>query len=397
MSTTQPARPFLGPRPFQAGETLYGRDYEARALLSMLVAERVVLLHSPSGAGKTSLIQAALIPLLEQRGFTVLPTVRVGQEPPPGWAGNRYARAMLLALEEGRPPDEQLPLAALEALSLSDYLARRVPAEADQDAVLIIDQFEELLTRDPTDHPAKRAFFRALGDMLRAPRLWALVVMREEYVAALEPYIPYIPNRLDAHFPLNLLGVKGALAALREPPRRLGVDFPAELAARLVDDLRRVNVQQADGTILQQLGPSVEPVQLQVVGLRIWERLPAGATAIRSADLDAIGDVGRALGDYYAERVAAVAAATGAGERAVRGWFARELITPQGVRGQVLQGAGASAGLANAAITQLVDAYLVRAEPRRGATWYELAHDRLIAPVRASNAAWFAANLRDRK
>jgi hypothetical protein len=63
------------------------------------------------------------------------------------------------------------------------------------------------------------------------------------------------------------------------------------------------------------------------------------------------------------------------------------------VRGQVLQGAGASADLPNSAITRLIDAYLVRAEARRGATWYELAHDRLIAPVRAGNAAWFAAKL----
>ena len=56
-------------------------------------------------------------------------------------------------------------------------------------------------------------------------------------------------------------------------------------------------------------------------------------------------------------------------------------------------GADASQGLPNAAIWPLVNAHLVRAEQRRGATWFELAHDRLIAPVRADNAAWFAAHL----
>ncbi|MBX0328276.1 hypothetical protein K2Z83_11375 [Oscillochloris sp. ZM17-4] len=393
MTTPLPSQPFLGPRPFQTGETLYGRDYEARSLLSMLVAERIVLLHSPSGAGKTSLIQAALIPLLEERAFTVLPTVRVGEEPPAGWPGNRYARAMLRSLEEGAPAEQRLPPAEIEPLGLAGYLARRAPAEADQDTVLIIDQFEEVLTRDPTDTAAKLAFFRELGAALQLPRLWALVVIREEYVAALEPFARRIPSRLASHFRLDLLGVEGALEALREPPRAAGVDFPAALAARLVDDLRRVNVQQADGAILPQLGPSVEPVQLQVVGLRLWERLTPGATQIAPAHLEALGDVSGALGDYYAERVAATAQASGVSERALRAWFDRELITPQGVRGQVLQGAGASAGLPNQAIARLIDAYLVRAEPRRGATWFELAHDRLIAPVRAGNAAWFAANL----
>src|SRR5262245_19806205 len=80
--TTVRANPFLGPRSFQTGETLYGRDREARDLLSMLIAERIVLLHSPSGAGKTSLVQAALIPMLEDREFTVLPVIRVNTEPP---------------------------------------------------------------------------------------------------------------------------------------------------------------------------------------------------------------------------------------------------------------------------------------------------------------------------
>ncbi len=68
----------------------------------------------------------------------------------------------------------------------------------------------------------------------------------------------------------------------------------------------------------------------------------------------------------------------------------RQLITESGIRGQVLMAADASQGLPNAAIWPLVDAHLVRAEQRRGATWFELAHDRLIAPVRAANAAWFA-------
>ena len=59
----------------------------------------------------------------------------------------------------------------------------------------------------------------------------------------------------------------------------------------------------------------------------------------------------------------------------------------------MLQGHEESQGLENRAITPLVDAHLVRAEKRRGATWFELAHDRLIEPVRQNNAAWYQANL----
>src|SRR6266480_790503 len=76
------SNPYVGPRSFRAGETLYGRDREARRLLDVLIAERIVLLHSPSGAGKTSLIQAALLPRLQEQEFTVLPVMRVSLEPP---------------------------------------------------------------------------------------------------------------------------------------------------------------------------------------------------------------------------------------------------------------------------------------------------------------------------
>jgi hypothetical protein len=85
--------PFVGPRAFQQGEQLYGRDHEVLQLLDLLIAERIVLLYSPSGAGKTSLINAGLIPRLQREGFGVLPVVRIGLHPGSNRTlgnGNRY-------------------------------------------------------------------------------------------------------------------------------------------------------------------------------------------------------------------------------------------------------------------------------------------------------------------
>ena len=39
------------------------------------------------------------------------------------------------------------------------------------------------------------------------------------------------------------------------------------------------------------------------------------------------------------------------------------------------------------------NAHVIRADSRRGINWYEISHDRLVAPIRASNAAWRDANL----
>jgi WD40 repeat protein len=385
------SNPYVGPRSFRTGETLYGRDREARELLGLLVAERIVLLYSPSGAGKSSLVQAGLIPRLAERDFFVRPVIRVNIDA--GAGGNRYLRSTLLSLEEGLPEAEQLPDGELAELSLDAYLARRPPpADADGE-VLIFDQFEEVLTADPTDTAAKAAFFAQLGDALRDRDRWALFAMREDFVAGLDPYAGAIPTRLNTSFRLDLLGLDAAREVMRRPARAAGVEFEAAAADRLAADLSRVIVQRPDGTVDEQRGATVEPVQLQVVCRRLWDGLPEGATRIGAAEVAALGDVNRALADYYAAGVARAAAAGGTGERAVREWFERRLITPQGVRGTVLRGASDSDGLADAAVAALVDAYLVRGEKRRGATWLELAHDRLIAPVRADNAAWFAANL----
>lgn len=389
--------PYVGPRAFQTGETLYGREVETERLFNLLLAERIVLFYSPSGAGKTSLLQAALIPRLREEGYRVSPALRANEPLPEGVAGNRYVYSVLRSLEESQPPEARLDPASLAALTLDEYLAQR-EAEADPEAdlageVLLFDQFEETLTVNPTDLEDKAAFFAQVGAALRARHRWALFALREDYLAALEPYLRVLPTRGKATFRLDLLGAAAARQALQEPARASGVTFDDDAARHLVDDLRQVQVQQLDGSTVSALGPAVEPVQLQVVAYRLWESLPPDAAHIGEDALAGLGDVNRALRDYYAQSVARIAAETGVAEREIREWVERQLITAQGRRDVVARGEESSGGLANVAIGRLVGVHLVRAEQRAGTTWYELAHDRLVEPLQADNAAWFAEHL----
>jgi WD40 repeat protein len=398
--TSQQVRlnPYVGPRAFQQGERLYGREREIRELLDLLIAERIVLLHSPSGAGKSSLVQAGLLPHLEEEGFRVLPTVRVNLEPPPVLCDldgfNRYVFSAILSLEEDLPGEETAPQEALACMTLEGYLADRPRGDAAPDTeVVIFDQFEEILTLNATDRDVKMAFFSQIGAALRDRKRWALFSIREDFVAALDPYLRPVPTRLANTYHLDLLGKDAALQAIQGPARDSGVEFQDAAAHKLVDDLRRVRVQRPDGSVEEQLGPFVEPVQLQVVCFRLWDQMPAGAGKISLEDVESIGDVDTALADYYAERVAAAAGQAGVSERLVRDWVENQLITEQGIRGQVLMGQKQSGGLDNHAIRFLEDAHLIRSEKRGGGTWFELAHDRLIDPIRRSNAAWLQANL----
>ncbi len=388
--------PFVGPRPFLPGEPLFGRDREISELRNLLVAERIVALYSPSGAGKTSLVQAGLIPKMQESGFHVLPVIRVNQPPIGANDGstNRYLESALRSLDEHLSEAEQQTSDDIDHLRLADYLVNRPrPADTPATDLLIFDQFEEILTLDPTDGDAKTEFFTQVGEALRGEERWALFSFREDHLAGLDPFLPLIPTRLATSFRLEFLSREAAVEAIQGTASEGGVEFTEEAAEQLVTDLSRVRVQQPDRSVEERPGPDIEPVQLQVVCHRLWNQLADDRNQIDLELVKTHGDVSDALGGFYAESIAAVAKKTSLPERALRAWFDEHLITKQGIRGQVVWELGQSTGLSDAAIRELIDTHLVRAESRRGATWLELAHDRLIDPVRANNDAWYQANL----
>ena len=196
--------PFVGPRPIQQGEPLYGRDPEVRELYNQLQARRIVVLHSPAGAGKSSLVHAGLVPRLKAAGYDVWKPIRVNLEP--GDLGvieptNRYALSAMLSLEDEVPADRQERLATLARLDFLDYVEAR--PRRDRPVVLIFEQFEEILTVAPREIAAKRAFFAALGRLLDTGKYWALFVVREDYLGGLAPYRDLIPTQMASTFRLD--------------------------------------------------------------------------------------------------------------------------------------------------------------------------------------------------
>ncbi len=384
--------PYVGPRAFEEADRAFyfGREREARQLLSLAVARPVVLLYAPSGAGKTSLLKASLLPSLrEMRDVTVLPPARVGGASLCAGTANVYTASLLSYLlgEEGGC-----------GLSLTRGLESRIgrapEGERSRPHFLVLDQFEELFTAWPERWEDRGAFLRELGDALAAsPQITLILSMREDYIAQLDPWRGLLPDHLRTRFRLDLLEAGAARRAAVEPARAAGVAFQDDDAGQLIDELRLVTVQDPDGSTRKSPGQFVDPVQLQVVCRRLWERLPAGAREIGPGDVAAEGGVDQALARYYAERAAAAAEETGVSERAVRDWVEHHLITAHGLRGQALREPERTQGLDNRAVTSLTASHLVRAEERRGAVWFELAHDRLVEPVRADNAAWRDAHL----
>ena len=213
--------PYVGPRPFEPEDRarFFGRDREASEIVSLVIAHRVVLLYAESGAGKSSLINAGIVPrLVEEEGFEVLPSARVRGLIPEGIQhqdiANVYVFNTLLswAGDEADPPQ-------LARSSLADYL-REAERPTDEDElpvprVVIFDQFEELFTFYPERWRDREDLFSQVRGALEEDSLLRVIfIMREDYIAQMDPYASLLPENLRTRFRLERMGGEAALAAV---------------------------------------------------------------------------------------------------------------------------------------------------------------------------------------
>ena len=112
--------PYVGPRTFTYAERerFFGREREARDLLSLVISERLVLFYAQSGAGKSSLINTRLVPKLKAAGYAVLPIARVGGDLPEGFPGGRIHDV------EGALPAASTPVAVDEQAKIFIHQTR---------------------------------------------------------------------------------------------------------------------------------------------------------------------------------------------------------------------------------------------------------------------------------
>lgn len=402
--------PYIGPRTFlrEEGELFFGRDREGRDIGALITSDRLVVFYAQSGAGKSSVVNTRVIPDMENNRYEVLPVGRVSGEVPEGVSpGNIYIYNLMRSLiqHETDPNDiANLSLSQfLNCLNADDngyfYDNRPMPHPSTLEGIapwrraLIIDQFEEIFSTHPEAWGKRKDFFVQLAQAIENdPYLWVVLVMREDYIAHLDPYAHLLPTGLRVRYYMQRLGREAALNAVKKPAEKAGRPYAKGVAEKLIDDLSSIKVQNVDGTTGTLPGQFVEAVQLQVVCFSLWEHLSAG-TEITEQDLLAIGNVDDALGKYYADRIASVAKAKGIKERTLREWIERRLIAPGGIRNMVLQETGKTNDGISDDVIQALQSDLVRAENRGGAIWYELTHDRLVEPILEDNKKWFEVNL----
>jgi conflict system STAND superfamily ATPase len=405
--------PFVGPRPFEKEESdrFFGRTRETEELLSLIIAHRAVLVYAQSGAGKSSLLRAGVIHRLEEQQYQVLRSARVhGLLPndlPPETVQNVFVfhaiQYWAAKLSDGQSIKDHAKT------TLSGFLKPLVvPSGAGEDCppplIVIFDQFEEFFTTNQHRWEERRPFFDQLAQALHdLPTMKVVFVMREEYIAQLEPFSELLPEKLRPRMHLERLRGNSARNAVVKPFQKRGLSFDANAADELMKELSEIRVAEGD-KFRETHGEFVEPVQLQVVCQSLWENLPAGwksgpnassdgSRLITAEYIERFGDVDHALARYYDRSVERAAAASEGkiGEGELRRWFKTALITPTGTRGLAFRGApGATWRIPGLALKELEEAHVIRREDRSGTITHELTHDRFIEPIQKSNHKWLA-------
>src|SRR2546423_4731526 len=196
---------YVGPRPYEEKNAaiFFGREREARDLLSLVIANQLLLIYAPSGAGKTSLINARLIPMLSTvkepalvpqlgsgKGFDVVPIARVSGLVPEDIDLDATPNSNIFVFntlvswrkrEAGKESAKERKLAEKELIEMriGDYLdetrpATPVPADEDEEEdepssprVVFFDQFEEIFTAHFVRWQDREGFFEQITDALK--------------------------------------------------------------------------------------------------------------------------------------------------------------------------------------------------------------------------------------
>ena len=405
--------PFVGPRPFEKEDSdrFFGRTRETEELLSLIIAHRAVLVYAQSGAGKSSLLRAGVIKRLEDQQYQVLRSARVHgllpNDVPPESVQNIFVYHAVQYWAATLPSGKSLKDHA--KTTLSEFLEPLVAApaageESSPPLIVILDQFEEFFTTNQHRWPERRPFFDQLAQALHdLPTMKVVFVMREEYIAQLEPFAELLPEKLRPRMHLERLRGNAARSAVVKPFQNWGLSFDPNAADELMAELSEIRVAEGD-KFRETRGEFVEPVQLQVVCQSLWENLPSewkngpnasgdGSRLITAEYIERFGDVDNALACYYDRSVERAAAASEGriGEGELRRWFGTALITATGTRGLAFRGApGATWRIPGLALKELEEAHVIRREDRSGTITHELTHDRFIEPIQKSNHKWLA-------
>jgi hypothetical protein len=392
VATVDEQNPWLGLVSFteETRGYFHGREEEAAELGRRVQRKLLTVLFGQSGLGKTSILQAGLVPRLRPEGFCPV-YVRLDYDPHSPPPADQIKRAVFRATEAAGTWTQSG--SAVSGETLWEFLHHRDDVLKDAGGrtltpILIFDQFEEIFTLAQSDDAGrKRAqeFLADLADLVenRPPAALEaridrdeadaakfdfaradyriLISLREDYLAHLEGLKAQMPSVTQNRMRLARMTGPQAVAAVRAPAPHLVSEAVAEAVVRFV----------AGGADLARA--EVEPSLLSLICRELNNARLAKGEAEISASLTEFYK--RALADQ---------------PPGVQIFIEDVMLTDSGFRESVaeerVRKGFAAAGATEGALALLVDRRLLRVEDRLDLRRVEITHDVLCSVIGASRS-----------
>ena len=348
--------PYRGLQAFESKHRalFFGRAVEIRGVLERLRSDALVVVAGDSGVGKSSLVKAGVVPLVEEGNLD-----QSRQWASAGMTPGRYPLQTLLSTLAGLFDMTEETMGSLVNAGAEEFVrALRKQLGDARGRLLVIDQFEELATIGGAEEVA------TVGPLLARlasglPGLRVIATVRGDFLTRVAQ-VPGIGDDLArAIYILRPLSPEGAREAIVGPARVKNVSFESEA---LVDEL-------------VQAGSKGSLPLLQFALAELWEIRDQAANIISVADLRKIGGVSGALARHGDAALAELIPEQRTAARRVL----MRLVTvddTRAVRTEEELVAGSSA--AEAALKALVRSRLVVAREVGDQAVFEIAHEALL-------------------
>jgi tetratricopeptide (TPR) repeat protein len=347
-----------------------------------------VVLHGTSAVGKSSLLNAGVLPLLDETRAEVLPVVRLPIISMRQFDGpiDRNPTSYL-ALRAWMETDE----ASLSPASLSDFLADRAikngTSRKPHRVLAAIDQFDRIF--DVPEYE-RESFIGELAEALRnVPELNLLLVVGDGSMDQFNLYQEQLWKLDIAHFELGTLTYPYALEAVSLPLTNAGHSFQPDAANELIVRLGAAAKDNESPGEMEAV--HVEPLLLQLACLELWSRIPSGMRVITADLLHELDDIDQALQYFYETTLHEAHLITGKPQNALRGWIENAFISKNGESQSARLTTGLVAGMPNKVVALLVERYFLAVERRSRGTSYRLTFPTLVKAVIEVNRMWRSA------
>lgn len=413
---------YAGVRPFETEQQLLfrGRQQDIDSLFRFIQLEQLVVLFGKSGTGKSSLLNAGIIPKIKAEG--TLTPIRIRFKAWRKDATTIPPTETVRRLIHKKSDDSSTFITDLIDDDPSLWLSTKeffIKNNGAKGLVMIFDQFEELFTY-PTSQiklfaeQLSEALFKSVpqrywdvlhkahgkGETIigsselrllqQSPALKVVIAIRSDRLHLLNRLEEHLPSVLKNLYELLPLSKEGAESAMREPASLPKLDwfdtepflFSQEAVDYILDFLthKKEEAILAEEEILGDKKPhNIETTQLQIICGVLEKKVEING--LNLIKVEHIGNLSSIIEQYYDDQIQTLNLGEQLGARKL---IEEGLIFEEEERrvnlyeGQIIKNYKVNPET----LRKLVNTYLLRSEPSlSGGFTYELSHDAMVQPI----------------